>query len=338
MTDHHTPWRHRAVPLRVLVAATVVLFLVVALFAACSSNGDTNPRPLVNDPTSMPTVPTPTPTEPIPTDEPPVDTPPTVDKTLWFVYENHGFLQVKAGAPWLWEQAGRYAVFMNDTACSHPSLGNYLCMAAGDRLLSDDAEPKSHNLKQQNVFYNAVKAGHTAGIFAESTSTKTCIQSPISKAVGRHIPWNYFKTEAGSYDACKKYSVGLYKLQPAIDAGTLPDVGMVVPNQCSNAHDCSIGKYNAFAKKWVTAVKAGPDYQSGRLLICSTGDEDNRREGNRVLTQCWHESFEHLVVTKKTNHFSKSRLFSQFGHSTPLLKAKTAPDLPTLLGLRIGSS
>lgn len=319
------------------MSRTLAALFALTILTACSSSDQ--PRKFADSeptPSSSATVPTPAPPTPMPTQEPPVDTPPTVDKILLFIYENHGFNQLKAGAPWLWSQAGKYAVLMNDTACGHPSLGNYLCIAAGDRLLTDDREPKSHNLKQQNVFYNAIKAGRTAGIYAESTSTKTCIQTATSKAVGRHIPWNYFRTEKGSYDACKKFSVGLYKLQPAIDAGSLPNVGMVVPSQCDNGHDCSISRYDAFAKKYVPAVMAGPDYQSGRLLICSTGDEDNRKEGNRVMTQCWHESFEHLVVTAKTNHFSKSRMFSEFGYGAPLLKAKTAPDLPTLLGLTVG--
>lgn len=321
-------------------ATFAVPFLLLFLYA-CDTN-DPGPSTVHPTPTPQklvdpaPALITPTPDEPMPTQEPPVDTPPGVSKVMVLVGENHGFNQTKTGLPWLWEQAGTYAVLMNHKACGHPSLKNYISFAAGDCYPSDDKEASGHNYSGKNVFFEAIKKGNTARIYVESLSTKTC---PLNKfgsyGVSRHVPWDYFRKEAGSYDACKKNVIGLYNLQRDTDAGTLPNVGMTIPNNCSNSHDCSLSKYDAFLKKYITILKSGPDYQQGRLLICSTFDEDNRKEGNHVFTACIHEALKHKVVTKTITHYSVSRMFSQFGKSTPLLKAKDAPDLVAALGLTI---
>ena len=58
-----------------------------------------------------------------------------------------------------------------------------------------------------------------------------------------------------------------------ISSGELPNVGMLTPNLCNDAHNCSLSTADAFLKLWLPRLMSGPDYTSGKLTIVVTFDE-----------------------------------------------------------------
>lgn len=262
-------------------------------------------------------------------------TPPAnqITKVLVFMVENHSMSQMRAGMPWVYNQALAYGYTTDYHAIRHPSLPNYLSIAGGSTFgVADDADPSSHPLSGASVFGRALSSGHTAKLYAESMPS-SCYQYPAGNYAVKHNPWAYFTAERS---ACGRRDVPLSALAGDITNGRLPTVGMVIPNLCNDAHNCSLATANRWLRAKVGAVKAGPDFTSGRLAIVITADEDDHNEGNKVLTVVLQKSLHGKVVGAALNHYGLSRSLSQVSHTSPLRHAATATSVLSAFGLTFG--
>ncbi|HJQ06723.1 MAG TPA: alkaline phosphatase family protein [Nocardioides sp.] len=262
-------------------------------------------------------------------------TPPAnqITKVLVFVVENHSMSQMRTGMPWVYDQALTYGYTTDYHAIRHPSLPNYLSIAGGSTFgVADDRPPASHPLSGPSVFGRALASGHTAKLYAESMPA-ACYRANSGEYAVRHNPWTYFTAERS---ACLRRDVSLSSLAGDVTNGRLPNVGVVIPNVCNDAHDCSLATANRWLRAKVGAVKAGPDFTSGRLAIVITADEDDHNEGNKVLTVVLQKSLHGRVVGTALNHYGLSRSLSQVTHTTPLRHAASATSVLSAFGLRYG--
>lgn len=262
-----------------------------------------------------------------------------VTKVLVFVEENHSLNEMKAQMPYTFNLATRYGYASNYKAIGHPSLPNYLAIAGGSTFgVTDDAGPSSHHINASSVFGRAIAVGRTAKTYAEGMGS-TCSATNVGKYAVKHNPWVYFTPTVSEGQQCLAYDVPETALATDIKNGTLPTVGMVIPNLCNDAHDCSLATADAWFKSRMVHVLAGPDFKAGRLAVILTADEDDSTQANTVLTMVVHPSLDrlHKVVTTSLTHYSLTRLLQDVAHSTPyLLNAATAPNLATAFGLTIG--
>jgi acid phosphatase len=255
---------------------------------------------------------------------------PTVTKVLAFVVENHSLRQMRRGMPWLNKLAKKYGYATDYRGIRHPSLPNYLAMAGGRTFgVADDLPPADHPISRPSVFGRAIKTGATATTYAEGMTARCQLVNGGRYAV-RHNPWTYFTSER---KLCRSHDVRLRKLEADVDAGTLPRVGMVIPDLCNDAHDCGLATADRWLHRRVGLVLGGPDFASGNLVVIVTADEDDRHSGNRVLTVVAHPSLDHEVVTKALTHYSLSRAFAEAGGFKPLGRAVGAPSLLAAFGL-----
>jgi acid phosphatase len=256
---------------------------------------------------------------------------PHVTKLLVFVVENHSIQQMRSGMPWLNHLAGRYGYATNYRALTHPSLPNYLAIAGGDRFgVTDDAPPSAHPIREPSVFGRAVRAGRTATTYAEGMTSR-CQQHDGGRYAVRHNPWTYFRAERG---LCRHHDVPLRRLAGDVEAAALPRVGLVVPDVCNDAHDCSLSTADAWLRRQVGRVLAGPDFSSGRLAVVVTADEDDRQHGNRVLTVVAHPRLHHDVVRRDLTHYALSRSYAEAAGVRPLGHAAGSRSLLGAFGLR----
>lgn len=262
-----------------------------------------------------------------------------VTKVLVFVEENHSLNEMKAQMPYTFGLAKRYGYASNYKAIRHPSLPNYLAIAGGSTFgVTDDAGPSSHHVNTSSVFGRAIAVGRTAKTYAEGMGSK-CSATNVGKYAVKHNPWVYFTPTVSERQKCLAYDVPETALATDIKNGTLPTVGMVIPNLCNDAHDCSLATADAWFKSRMVNVLAGPDFKAGRLAVILTADEDDRTQANTVLTMVVHPSLDglHKVVSTPLTHYSLTRLLQDVAHSKPyLLNAATAPNLATAFGLTIG--
>ncbi len=260
-------------------------------------------------------------------------TPVRISKLLVFVVENHSLDAMRREMPYTYGLARRYGYATGYRAITHPSLPNYLAMSGGDTFgVTDDRSPAVHGLHVSSVFGQALARHLTAKVYAEDM-TGTCAPYDHDRYAVRHNPWTYFVDE---HAACQRYDVSLNALASDVGAGRLPNAGMVVPNVCNDAHDCPAATADGWLRTEVGAVLAGPDFRSGRLLVVITADEDDRHQGNLVLTTLVSPQLHSTVVPGRLDHYSLARLYSEVLGATPLARARTAVSMTTAFRLSVG--
>ena len=248
-----------------------------------------------------------------------------VTKLLVFVVENHSLRQMRHGMPYTARMARRYGYAVDYRAIRHPSLPNYLAIASGGTHgVTDDLSPASHRLRGRTVFGQALARGKTAKVYAEGMPSRCSLTSGGDRYAVKHNPWTYFVQERR---ACRRHDVPMRAFGGDVDGGRLPNAGMVVPNLCHDAHDCSLAGADTWLHRYLRRVRQGPDWQSGHLAVVITADEDDGSQGNKVLTVVMHPSQQSRVVRRRLTHYSLTRLYEDVLGARHLGRASGAPSM-----------
>lgn len=252
-------------------------------------------------------------------------------KVLIVFEENRTPRSALLGMPYLASLASTYGKTTAYRAVTHPSLPNYLAVAGGSTFgVRDNNDPASHRISGPSVFDRAIAGGRTAKTYAEAMPAPCSLTSTSRYAV-KHNPWPYFSDPASRAN-CRRFDVPLGStsagaLRRDVDAGTLPTVGLVIPDLCNDAHDCPLATADGWLKSWLTIVRQGPDYRAGRLAIIITFDEDDYSGDNTVQTVVVSPYTRSITVAKPLTHYSLSRYLSELTGTAPMRTAATAPSL-----------
>jgi phosphatidylinositol-3-phosphatase len=254
-----------------------------------------------------------------------------VTKVLVFVEENHSLSEMRSDMPYAFGLAHRFGYATNYTAIRHPSLPNYIAIFGGQTYgITNDDAPSANPVHGTSVFGQAIAAGRTAAVYADGMPQNCATGDAGSDYAVKHNPWAYFTNESS---ACQRYDVPVDQLGVAITNGTLPNVGMVIPSLCNDAHDCPLSTADTWFKGWMTKLFEGPDWKSGHLAVVLTADEDDTSEANTVLTVVIHPSQKANVVTSPLTHYSLTRLYEEVTGTAYMFGAASAPSLTTAFGL-----
>jgi len=257
-----------------------------------------------------------------------------VTKLLVFVVENHSLRQMRTGMPYTAKLARRYGYAVRYHAVTHPSLPNYLAIASGSTHgVRDDSSPARHRLRGRSVFGQALARGRTAKVYAEGMPSRCARTNGGNRYAVRHNPWTYFVRERR---ACRRHDVPMRAFAADVERGRLPNAGMVVPNLCNDAHDCSLSGADSWLRTRLGRVWQGPDWQSGHLAVVVTADEDDHSQGNRVLTVVVHPSQHSRVVRRRLTHYSLTRLYEDVLGARHLRRAAAAPSMARAFHLPTG--
>jgi len=257
-----------------------------------------------------------------------------VTKILVFMVENHSLDQMSTQMPFTRTLAHRFGYATGYHAITHPSLPNYLAITSGSTHgIQDDAPPASHAVAGPSVFGQALALGRSAKLYAEGMPRNCSTVDGGSDYAVRHNPWTYHREERA---ACHRYDVPMTQMASDVAAGRLPNAGMVIPDLCHDAHDCTLESADRWLRHEVTQVMSGPDWKSGRLVLVITADEDEHNQDNRVLTVVAHPSLHRRVVDRSLTHYSVSKAYSQILGAAPLAAAATAPSLLNAFGIEPG--
>lgn len=262
---------------------------------------------------------------------------PRVTKVLTIVEENHGTAAVTRGMPYLISLAHRYGHTTGYRALTHPSLPNYLALAGGSTFgVHDDASSSAHPIPGPSVFDAALQHHHTAAVYAESMS-QPCDQASYGRYAARHNPWTYFTSQR---PACLTHdlpagTVRSGTFHDAVTSGRLPDVAMLIPDLCDDAHDCSLATADRWLRSWMALVQQGPDWRSGHLAVVITFDEaeGSGDTSSSVPTDVATPALHGKMVTAPLSHLSWSRWMTDLVGAAPLRDARTAPSLGRAFGL-----
>ncbi|MFI6684067.1 alkaline phosphatase family protein [Streptomyces sp. NPDC050485] len=202
---------------------------------------------------------------------------PTPDHVVVVVLENHAYNQVigSSSAPYINSLATGGANLTDSYAETHPSQPNYYAMFSGSTQgITDDSCVTPGFSSAPNLASELLAAGKTWASYNESLPAQGATDCSSGDYAQKHNPWFGFSNVPTD-------SAYTFDQFPA-DYSTLPQVSYVVPNLCSDMHDCSVATGDTWLQNNLGAYASWAKDHNSLLVI--TFDEDNRLSGNKIPT------------------------------------------------------
>ncbi|WP_055524628.1 alkaline phosphatase family protein [Streptomyces graminilatus] len=227
---------------------------------------------------------------------------PAPDHVVVVVMENHAYSQVigSSSAPYLNNtlKAGG-ANLTQSFGLTHPSEPNYYMLFSGSNQgRTDDSCVSVGSLSAPNLASELIAAGKTWASYNESLPSQGSTTCSSGNYAQKHNPWFGFSNVPTS--SAKTMT------QFPTDYTTLPKVSFVVPNLCSDMHDCSVSTGDTWIQNKLGAYATWAKTHNSILAV--TFDEDNRLSGNRIPTVLYGE---HVIPGSSTsttyNHYNVLR-------------------------------
>ncbi|MCX4645839.1 MULTISPECIES: alkaline phosphatase family protein [unclassified Streptomyces] len=235
---------------------------------------------------------------------------PTPDHTVVVVFENHAYNQVigSSSAPYINSLKTNGAGLSASYALTHPSQPNYFALFSGaTQGITDDSCYTPGFSSQPNLASELIAAGKTWGSYNEglpSQGSTTCSSGDYAR---KHNPWFGFSNVPTS--TAKTFA------QFPSDYSTLPQVSFVVPDLCSDMHDCSVSTGDTWLENNLSAYATWAKTHNSLLVV--TFDEDNRLAGNKIPTVLYGQQVTPGATSATTyNHYDVLRTIEDM-HGLP---------------------
>ena len=230
---------------------------------------------------------------------------------IWIVMENKAIgSALSRSAPTTRAYGAACGIATAYHGVTHPSLPNYLAMTSGSTHgVTDDANPSAHRIAGRSIFSQATAARLGWATYAESMPT-VCRPTSSGRYAVRHNPAVYYTPLAS---VCRHADVAMGTptggpLLRALRTGHLPGFTLMVPDLCSDTHDCSVAIGDRWLARWLAVILSSRLYAAGRTAVFVTWDEDDNSHANRVLLLMIAPSVRpHTVVRATYNHLNLLR-------------------------------
>ncbi|MGW4729658.1 alkaline phosphatase family protein [Streptomyces shenzhenensis] len=202
---------------------------------------------------------------------------PTPDHVVVVAFENHAYSQVigASSAPYLNSLASGGANLSQFYAETHPSQPNYFALFSGSTQgITDDSCYTPGFSSAANLASEQLAAGRTWATYNETLPSQGSTTCSSGNYARKHNPWFGFSNVPTS--TARTFT------QFPTDYATLPQLSFVVPNLCSDMHDCSVSTGDTWLKNNLGAYATWARTHNSLLVV--TFDEDNRLAGNRIPT------------------------------------------------------
>ena len=165
---------------------------------------------------------------------------PALKHVFIVVFENEAYDEIIGSRemPYLNSLARHNALATNYYANSHPSIGNYFMMTAGQLITRDDSY--SSTVREDNVVRRLVASGKSWKSYAEDLPAVGYTGGNRRPYLRRHNPLSFF-SDVVENPAQRKNLVPLTQLPADLASGSLPNYAFVVPNEFHNLHSCLEG-------------------------------------------------------------------------------------------------
>ncbi|WP_441249737.1 alkaline phosphatase family protein [Kitasatospora sp. McL0602] len=236
---------------------------------------------------------------------------PTPDHLVVVVMENHAYSQVigSSSAPYINNtlKAGG-ANLTNSFGTTHPSEPNYYALFSGSTQgRTDDSCVSVGSMTAPNLGSELIAAGKTWASYNESLPSQGSTTCSSGNYAQKHNPWFGFKNVPTS-------SAFTFAQFPT-DYTTLPKVSFVVPNLCSDMHDCSVSTGDTWIKNNLGAYATWAQTHNSILVV--TFDEDNKLSGNKIPTVVYGQHVTPGSTSSTTyNHYNQLRTYEDLAGLT----------------------
>ena len=199
------------------------------------------------------------------------------------VEENHSYSSVigSSSMPYLNSLASKYGLATQYYANTHPSIGNYFMLTAGQIITNNDSFCST--LTQDNIVRHLLSAGKTWKSYAESLPYAGYTGCSSGYYLKRHNPLAYFSDVANSSE---KYNlVPFTRFATDLANHTLPQFSFIVPNVMHDAHNGSLSAADTWLKSNIAPLIASATFQKDGILIIvfdESLDTDTQHGGGHV--------------------------------------------------------
>jgi phosphatidylinositol-3-phosphatase len=199
------------------------------------------------------------------------------------VEENHSYSQVigSSSMPYLNSLASKYGLATQYYANTHPSIGNYFMLTAGQIITNNDSYCST--LTQDNIIRHLLTAGKTWKDYAESLPYAGYTGCGSGNYAKKHNPLAFFSDVANSSE---KYNlVPFTQFSKDLSNNNLPNFSFIVPNLQNDAHDGSLSTADSWLKTNIVPLIASATFQKDGLLIIvfdESLDTDTQHGGGHI--------------------------------------------------------
>jgi phosphatidylinositol-3-phosphatase len=203
---------------------------------------------------------------------------PSPDHVVVIVFENKEQQQVigSPSAPTFTALARKYVRFTNYRALTHPSLPNYIAMVSGGTQ-GIRSNCTSCIADAPNLADTVEESGRTWKAYAEGLPRPGFTGSVAGRYAKKHMPFLYFRDVVSS-PTRRRRVVPLTQLRTDLQAGTLPNFALIVPDMCNSMHDCSVRTGDRWLARTVPPLLKLPN-----TVVFVTFDEGLRRNNVPAL-------------------------------------------------------
>lgn len=200
------------------------------------------------------------------------------------------------------------------SAITHPSQPNYIGLTSGSTWGFYSDRPITLNVRHIGNLLE--EKGKTWKTYAEGYPGN-CYLRPSKGAYGRkHVPFLSYRNVQEDKARCARV-VNSDELKKDIEAGTLPDYALYIPDDKSNGHNTGVVYADCTMAKTFGPLLEDKRFTEGTLFIM-TFDEGTRRRGNLIYTVLWGDSVvPHYRSDTRYTHYSLLRTIEDaFGLGT----------------------
>ncbi|MEU9075597.1 alkaline phosphatase family protein [Kitasatospora sp. NPDC004745] len=202
---------------------------------------------------------------------------PSPDHVVVVMLENHAYGQIigSSSAPFLNSLATGGALLKASYGITHPSQPNYFAVFSGSTQgITDDSCYSPGFSKAANLAGELSAAGKSWGSYSESLPSQGSTTCSSGDYARKHAPWVGF----GNVPTSTAHTFAQFPT----DYGKLPTVSFVIPNLCSDMHNCSVGTGDTWLKDKLGGYASWAKTHNSLLVV--TYDEDDRNSGNHIPT------------------------------------------------------
>lgn len=210
--------------------------------------------------------------------------------------ENHDYSSVigNSAMPYLNGLAQQYSLATQYYANTHPSIGNYFELTAGQIITNDDGFGSTVSV--DNVVRHLLNAGKTWKEYSESIPNVGYTGGDLYPYVQHHNPLSYF-SDVRKDPVHAQNLVPFTQFTADMNNGQLPNFSFVVPDITNDAHECVSSTQTACAdnqilnnadnwlKRNIAPVISTPQFKQNGLLVIvfDEAGSDNSNGGGRVV-------------------------------------------------------
>jgi|SRR5579859_2379766 len=252
--------------------------------------------------------------------------PRTYEHVILVVLENHSFSEVAGHSPYLNRLAAACGLATGYSAVSHPSLPNYLALTSGSTHgISSDCTDCP--VSAPSIFGQLHGAWRSYLESIPAPGYEGAINGGYAR---KHNPAAYYEAIATAY---AQRAVPLDHLRRDLAHDALSRFSLVVPNLCSDEHDCPVATGDAWLGTWVRKILASRAYAGGKTVVFLTYDEGPISD-NRVYTVVVAPSVRpHTMVARPFDHYSLLRTVERLLRLPCLANACRARAMDRAFGL-----